>query len=118
MDISQQAPTTSRGEARAHCVMLGLLLFAPAVICFFRDVLSDPDVWWHLRAAQWILAQGAWPTTDAFTSQGAGGPWTAYSWLAEMILYGCYRTLGLRGLILYTAALSVALNFTSNCSTV
>ncbi len=106
---SEQVPSTSRGEAWAHCAMLGALLFAPALICFFRDVLEDADIWWHLKAAEWILAHRAWPTTDAFTSQGAGGPWTAYSWLAEMVLYGFYRTFGLRGLMLYTGALSVAI---------
>jgi hypothetical protein len=89
--------------------MLGLVLFLPALICFFRDALADPDVWWHLRAAQWILAHGDWPTTDHFASHGPPGPWTAYSWLAEMVLYGLYRAFGLRGLMLYTAALSVAI---------
>ena len=109
MVTSEQVPTTSRGEAWTHCATLALLLFVPALICFFRDALADADVWWHLRAAEWILAHGAWPTTDAFTSHAAPGPWTAYSWLSEIVLYGFYRTLGLRGLMLYTAALSVAI---------
>jgi hypothetical protein len=109
MVTSEQVPTTSRVEARAYCAAMGLLLFAPALICFFRDVLEDADVWWHLKAAEWVLAHGAWPTADGFTSHGAGSPWIAYSWLAELILYGLYRAWGVRGLVLYTAALSVAI---------
>jgi len=98
-----------RGESVAYAATFGILLSLPALICFFRDVLDDPDVWWHLKAGQWILKHHAWPTVDAFSSYGAGKPWAAYSWLAELTLYGLYQVLGLRGLVLYTAGLSVAI---------
>lgn len=93
----------------AYAATLSILLFLPALVCFFRDVVSDPDVWWHLKAGEWIFQHRAWPTTDSFSSHGAGKPWTAYSWGAELLLYGLYRALGLRGLVLYTAGLSVAI---------
>ena len=98
-----------RGERVAYAATLSMLLFLPALVCFFRDVVDDPDVWWHLKAGEWIFQHRAWPTTDSFSSHGAGKPWTAYSWGAELLLYGLYQALGLRGLVLYTAGLSVAI---------
>jgi len=98
-----------RSEAVAYVATFSLLLFLPALICFLRDAIDDPDVWWHLKAGEWIFQHRAWPTTDTFSSHGAGKPWTAYSWIAELLLYGLYQGLGLRGLVLYTAGLSVAI---------
>jgi hypothetical protein len=98
-----------RGDAFLHIATLAALLLVPAMICFTRNVVTDPDVWWHLRAGQWILQHRAWPTTDTFSSFAHGRPWIAYSWTAELILLGLYQTLGLRGLVLYTALLAVAI---------
>jgi hypothetical protein len=39
----------------------------------------------------------------------AGEPWIAYSWLFEVGAYALYRDLGLSGLVLYTAVLSLAI---------
>ena len=100
---------TSRREAVAHVITFGALLSLPAVICFFRTVVDDPDVWWHLKAGEWILEHRAWPTADSFSSFGLDSPWTAYSWLPELILYGLFKGLGLNGLLLYTAGLSAAI---------
>jgi len=86
-----------------------VLLFLPALICFFRNVVDDPDVWWHVRTGEWILTHRAWPTADPFSSYGAGQAWAAYSWLPELMLWGLYQLFGLRGFVLYTAGLSVAI---------
>lgn len=98
-----------RSEAVASAATLGVLLLLPGVICFLRSPVDDPDVWWHLKTGQWILAHGTWPTADPFSHYGAGNPWSAYSWLAEVVLWGLYQGLGLRGLVLFTAILSVAI---------
>jgi len=97
------------GDALLNCTTTCVLLFLPALICFFRNVVDDPDVWWHVRTAEWILAHHAWPTADPFSSYGAGQPWAAYSWLPELMLWGLYQLFGLRGFVLYTAGLSVAI---------
>jgi hypothetical protein len=68
---------------------------------------NDPDIWWHLRTGQWILAHGQVPTTDPFSSYGMGKPWVAYSWLFEILVYGLYRHLGLFGILLFTVAMSL-----------
>ena len=101
--------TMSAGEAAVRGAVLSALLFLPALICFQRGIVDEPDVWWHLKAGEWILANRAWPTVDSFSSWGSGQPWTAYSWLPELMLVGFYRALGLPGLVLYTAMLSVGI---------
>ena len=40
-----------------------------------------------------------------------GAPWAAYSWLFELVLSGFYRIAGLRGIVLYTALMSVAISW-------
>ena len=105
----QSAAAMTRGEVAAYCALQSVLLFVPALICFFRDIVDDPDVWWHLKTGEWIFQHRAWPTIDTFSSHGAGNPWAAYSWIAELLLYGLHQALGLRGLVLYTAGLSVAI---------
>lgn len=106
---SHGAAPVSRSDRLASTATLTALLFLPALVCFFRDVVDDPDVWWHLRAGQWIFQHGAWPTVDTFSFYGAGNSWAAYSWIPELLLYGLYEAFGLRGLVLYTAGLSVAI---------
>ena len=69
----------------------------------------DPDIWWHLQTANWILQHHAWPHSDPFSYTRAGAPWAAYSWLFELLLAGLYRVLGLRGILLYTALMSAVI---------
>lgn len=98
-----------RADALLHATTTCALVFLPALICFFRVVVDDPDVWWHVKTGEWIVTHRAWPTADPFSSHGAGQPWAAYSWLPELMLWGLYQWFGLRGFVLYTAGLSVAI---------
>ena len=109
MSTHEHDAPNARADALLGYTTTCALLFLPALICFFRDVVDDPDVWWHLRTGEWILTHRAWPTADPFSSYGAGQAWAAYSWLPELMLWGLYQVLGLRGLVLYTAGLSVAI---------
>jgi len=89
--------------------LVGVALALPALKCFLGNPIDDPDVWWHVRAGQWIVEHRALPTVDTFSSHGMGQPWAAYSWTAELALHGLHQALGLRGLLVYTAAISVAI---------
>jgi len=109
MARSQHVAVPPRADALLHGTTMCALVFLPALICFFRNVVDDPDVWWHVRTGEWILTHRAWPTADPFSSYGAGQSWAAYSWLPELMLWGLYQLLGLRGFVLYTAGLSVAI---------
>jgi hypothetical protein len=101
---------TPRGDLLISTAIVAALLFVPAGFCFANGVLVlDPDYWWHLSAGEWILQNRAFPTVDQFSSYGAGQPWTAYSWLPELMLYGLYQTWGLRGVVAYSAVLSMGI---------
>ncbi len=89
--------------------ILALVYAAPAAIILLAGTVAEPDTWWHLRTAQWILQHHAVPHTDPFTSDAFGRPWQAYSWAFDLFLYGLYHRLGLAGLMLYSAGMFLAI---------
>ena len=93
---------------RPRWLLMLVLVYAAAAIVVVRPVI-DPDVWWHLRAGQWILEHHAVPWTDPFSSYGVGRAWIAYNWLFEVFLFEVYRLLGLFGPLLYVVAFTLAI---------
>ncbi|HEX5269984.1 MAG TPA: hypothetical protein VFW33_05835, partial [Gemmataceae bacterium] len=69
----------------------------------------DWDIWWHLRAGQWVVEHRTVPQTDPFSSYGEGHRWIAYSWLFELLVAGLYAGLGLTGILIYRAVVGLAL---------
>lgn len=99
------APRANAGiSARATLVVMALCVVPPAIA--MRPVL-DLDVWWHLRAGEWIAAHRTLPTTDPFSSFGAGRSWVAYHWLFDVAVHAAHAAAGLAGV----AGLTVALGF-------
>ena len=90
--------------------LLLVLLYSLPMFLAVRSI-TDPDIWSHLRYGKWIVEHRAIPITDAFSSYGLGKRWIAYSWLFEVLVYGLYRSLGLLGLVLYTAALAMLITW-------
>jgi hypothetical protein len=88
--------------------MLVALYALPLVVALrpVADPVLDPDVWWHLRAGQWVVEHGTVPRNDPFARPAR--EWVAYSWLYEVLLFGLYRGLGLAGVVVYRAALALA----------
>jgi hypothetical protein len=82
---------------------LFLGLFALAA----RNV-TDPDVWWHLKAGQFIAEHKSVPRADPFSYTRAGQPWVAHEWLSELLMYNLRRTTGWGGLIVIFAAVLTA----------
>lgn len=58
----------------------------------------DPDLWWHIRVGESILATHHWPTTDTYSFTVAGQPWLAYEWLGDVLLGAANQVGGIRGL--------------------
>ncbi len=75
-------------------------LFAMAA----RNV-TDPDVWWHLKAGEYMVEHKGVPHTDPFSYTRAGQPWVAHEWLTEVLLYESQRIAGLGGLIVIFSAI-------------
>lgn len=79
-------------------------LFGMAV----RNVV-DPDLWWHLKTGEYIVAHRAVPHLDPFSYTRAGQPWVAHEWLTELFMYALYRAAGWGGLsIVFAVILSAS----------
>jgi hypothetical protein len=72
--------------------------------------IIESDDWWHLRTGEWILQNHTVPRTDPFSIFGAGRPWSAYSWLFDLLIAQLVQRLGLVGLLTYTSAMVVAIS--------
>jgi hypothetical protein len=94
-------------EETARRLLILIALYTIPAIVVMRPI-DDPDLWWHLRTGQWIVAHGTVPVTDPFSSFGHGKPWIAYSWLFELMTYGIYQRMGLPGILLLRVVLVYA----------
>lgn len=85
---------THRWSVMDALVVSALLLMS---VRFFFPV-DDPDLYWHLVIGRWIRAHGALPAVEQWNAFGAGHPFRAYSWSAEVVLDAVNRLWGMRGL--------------------
>ena len=69
--------------------------------------LTDFDYFWHLKAGEYIVTQGALPHGDIFSFTQLGKPWVLHEWLFEVMLYGMFTWLGSLGVKLLTATLAM-----------
>ena len=77
------------------------VLYAIWFAVHYRAVY-DPDIWWHLRAGDWVLRNHSVTQTDWLSASAQGKPWFLYSWLFDTIIASLYRAFGLFGpIILY-----------------
>jgi hypothetical protein len=77
--------------------MLGVALVG-LVYYGARAFQVDPDIWWHIKTAQTILATHHWPTTDPYSFTVHGQPWMAFEWLGDCVIATASRIGGIRGL--------------------
>jgi hypothetical protein len=87
--------------------MLGALLVG-ATFAVVRSFNVDPDMWWHIRTGELILATHRWATTDPYSYTAAGAPWMSCEWLGDVFFASVYRVGGLRGLEVLLAVLASA----------
>jgi hypothetical protein len=88
---------------------IAALYSIPALMCLYFPVVSDSDIWWHLRSAEWIQAHHAFPHTDPFSLAVNGKPWADYTWLFDLIIYQLYTRLGLIGIVAYITGMVLAI---------
>jgi hypothetical protein len=85
------------------------LLIAPYFSIRTWAVVVDPDIWWHIRTGDWILANHTVPRYAIF-SQHSERPWIAYSWLFDVIVSGMQHRFGLVGISDFLICLQVMLS--------
>ena len=83
-----------------------MAFFAMALLPRATWPLIDPDVWWHIRAGEAVLATGQVPRVDAWSLTALGHPWTSQDWLSNVLLALGYR-LGPWGMTLLSLASAV-----------
>src|SRR6266436_7226377 len=71
--------------------------------------LADPDIGWHIRTGELILATHSLPLTDPFSSTMQGQPWFAWEWLYDILLGILHRACGLNGVVWLCALLVAAI---------
>jgi hypothetical protein len=94
--------------ARVPWLLLALLLIGAA---WSIRPAADTDILWHLRAGQWMLAQGDVIRADPFSVTRWGCEWVSVPWLHEILLVRLRQWFGWPGLtllqVLATAGLAL-----------
>ena len=72
----------------------GALLVAIATVLLLTVLtrrVGDPDFWWHMRIAQWMVDNHSLPSHDVFTYTVPGNPWVDHEYATELIMYGLFQ---------------------------
>jgi len=83
--------------AVSFLVVLTFLVLA-IVFALAQGGVADPDIWWHLHNAEYLIQHHALPRYDMYSFTVAGHPWINHEWLGELPYYFGWRALGLRGI--------------------
>jgi len=90
-------PRLFRVETAWTAVLLCLVAW-----CTLKPI-DDPDLGWHLAAAEHIVDGPGFPWRDPYSHLGAGKAWMAYSWLPEVLFLRCERAFGPAGMVVLAA---------------
>src|SRR5256714_11559515 len=61
---------------------------------------GDPDTYWHLASAKWMVDHGQLLRMDVFSSTVTGAPYSVGEWLRPIALYAAYLAGGWAGIAL------------------
>lgn len=77
-----------------HAVLGAFLVIL--VFILMRQNTADPDLWWHLKNAEYVVSHHSFPLHDAYSFTARGQVWVPHEWFGEMVLYAAYKAGGLR----------------------
>ncbi len=106
MTVTLHATASVHRSLRQRSLSFPVLLASVVATCVFLFVprtMADPDIWWHLRNAEYQIAIHSFITRDMYSFTTSGAPWMDHEWLAEVPFYLGWRVMGSRGLFLVTA---------------
>lgn len=86
------------------------LVFLVLGLLAFRQI-GSLDVGFHLKAGEYILSNGGWPTHDPFTYTLADHEYVDTSWGYQVLIAVVHRVAGPRGLVLLHTALVLGIFF-------
>ncbi|HUC02188.1 MAG TPA: hypothetical protein VMA75_04820 [Candidatus Paceibacterota bacterium] len=70
-------------------VFAGILIFFSFLVITAKTI--DPDLYWHLRDGELILATHTVPRVDTYSYTMAGMPWVDHEWLVEAAFAWMYN---------------------------
>jgi len=112
--MARRMPLVDQDHHRERSPLLGSLAdvwVAAALVMtwvvFAAGSVAPNDLWWHLRAGEWMLAHRSIPQVDLFSYTQAGTPWIYQSWLAEVILAWVHQAGGVPLLVAVGAAVTL-----------
>ena len=100
---------TDPQRARRTLVLEALFVafgLAYVFVCSFRPNW-DIDIFWHIKAGEWISDHVAIPHVDLFSANDPGRPWTTFQWLYEVLVYQLNARAGFASIRLLHAGLFV-----------
>ncbi len=84
-------------------VLLGLVL-AASIFVLDSGSIADPDIWWHLRNAEYFAQTHSVVQQDMYSFTVKGSTWINEAWLGELPYYFGWRWFGIRGIYLVMLA--------------
>jgi hypothetical protein len=76
-----------------------MFLLAAAIFGFCVKQIAEPDIWWHLRDAAYLLQQHTIPSVDTYSFTAAGSPRLDFEWLSEVPFFLGFKAMGLQGIL-------------------
>ncbi len=71
--------------------------------------IGDADIWWHMRAGEWIVQHHQMPRTDPLSASTMGQPWVDYSWVFEVIANWLIAHFDLAAIVWYQIVMRVVI---------
>jgi hypothetical protein len=79
------------------------------VFLFSKRDFADPDLWWHMRNAQYLLTSGHLPVVDFYSYTAPGEKVMPFEWLSEIPYYLMYKLAGIPGVFVLVFLLCTAI---------
>ena len=104
-----RASSSSRARATLAIGSKSLLALLVALLYFVLAFhpIWDVDIFWHIQAGNWIVANLGLPSTDIFSAVDPEREWHTFQWLYEVVFYAVDRSFGLTGVRLLHALVTV-----------
>lgn len=74
------------------------LIVLTLIFILARGKVADPDIWWHLHNAQYLIENHRLPRYDMYSFSVSGHAWMNHEWLAELPYYFAWRAMGFKGI--------------------
>ena len=76
-----------------------MFVLAAVIFRYSPRGIPEPDIWWHLRNANYLFQYHLFPRVDTYSLGGAGSPRLNYEWLSEIPFLLGFDAWGLQGLL-------------------